>query len=574
MLNKYRGREWFRELGFTDYLLELEELKGGLESYRPVIGVMGEFSAGKSSFINSLLGEEVLPVGFTPTTHHFIKLEYGKEPVLIVKGEEGEVDWSRVEKVEEGEWLTLRYPAPILEKVSIVDTPGSNDPTFKREGELVELIEKVDLAIFIFNSTQALKESERLFLSQLISKKDRDKFLFLLNWIDGVSNPRELKREVASQLVQLMGWREEDIRGRLFLYSARQVLEGSRKELGELFTQKLLQFIENREREFIESYLTQNLRSIVEELKLKVEGYITQLEQGDRGVLEELERLKEEQKRLERELERELARAEERLERTKGEAIVELRERLRRVRERLVNEINRLDRPQLTQSLYIELRFKKLVEDELEELISKLVGRIGEIVKDLDSQISKGEVLEMARLPQPRIDRKGGLKKVGGALALAGLSGGIGVETYLALSSLPGLSSLLGAVGIGTGVLVPVAGIAGLLAGALVYKLGKWGKKRLEGVIEEVELSRIRREIIGEVEKRIKEIEGELISQIRAIDFKRFKGEYLRQKFPKRQILEEQLKRLERLRERSVEENRKKIEELKSFKLELELVDV
>jgi len=574
LLNRYREREWFRELALTDYLLELEEIRESLEGYKPQIAVIGEFSAGKSTFINSLLGKQILPEGFAPTTRHFIRLVYGEQPILLIDGKDGEVKWERVKELAKGTLLELHYPSPILKKVIFIDTPGSNDPTFKTEGRLLQLMEQVDLVIFIFNATQALKESERLFLSQLITRKERDKFLFLLNWIDGVSNPRQLKMELLPQLAELMEWGEEETRRRLFLYSAREVLEGKRRELGELFSQKLLQFIEKRERELANTYLRQTLRQIVGELKLKLEGYLTQLEQGDRGVVEELKRLKEEQGQLERELERELNRAEELLERSKGETILQIREELHRIKKELEGEIYRLDRLQLTESRYLELRFRKLVEDRVEQILESFLSRVGEIIENIDSQISKSEVVEVARLSIPYFPKGSGLKKVGGILALIGISGGVGVETYLTISTFPSIATFLGTVGIGTGALIPVAGLAGILTGALFYKLGKWGKNRLGGITEGIELGKLRKRLMERIEHKLLEVEGELIIQLKRVEFRKIKEEYLRAKFPKRHILEEQLNRLERLRERSIEENRIKIEEVKKLKTELELVYV
>ena len=42
--------------------------------------IAGEFNSGKSSFINALLGEKVLPEGVTPTTDRINLLRHGDEP--------------------------------------------------------------------------------------------------------------------------------------------------------------------------------------------------------------------------------------------------------------------------------------------------------------------------------------------------------------------------------------------------------------------------------------------------------------------------------------------------------------
>jgi replication fork clamp-binding protein CrfC len=44
-----------------------------------LIVIAGEFNSGKSSFLNALLGEQILPEGVTPTTDTITLLQYGEE---------------------------------------------------------------------------------------------------------------------------------------------------------------------------------------------------------------------------------------------------------------------------------------------------------------------------------------------------------------------------------------------------------------------------------------------------------------------------------------------------------------
>ena len=73
--------------------------------------VAGEFNSGKSSFINALLGERVLPEGVTPTTDRINLLRYGTEVS---------------EQLLEAFLLERTYPADLLRELTIVDTPGTN----------------------------------------------------------------------------------------------------------------------------------------------------------------------------------------------------------------------------------------------------------------------------------------------------------------------------------------------------------------------------------------------------------------------------------------------------------------
>ncbi|MCX7986727.1 MAG: dynamin family protein, partial [Bacteroidales bacterium] len=49
------------------------------------VAVLGQFKSGKSSLINSILGENILPLGAVPVTAIVTRLCYGKQPRIIVQ---------------------------------------------------------------------------------------------------------------------------------------------------------------------------------------------------------------------------------------------------------------------------------------------------------------------------------------------------------------------------------------------------------------------------------------------------------------------------------------------------------
>jgi ribosome biogenesis GTPase A len=73
--------------------------------------IAGEFNSGKSSVINALLGEAVLPEGVTPTTDRINLLRHG--PAVR-------------EQLREAYLLERTHPAEVLRELNIVDTPGTN----------------------------------------------------------------------------------------------------------------------------------------------------------------------------------------------------------------------------------------------------------------------------------------------------------------------------------------------------------------------------------------------------------------------------------------------------------------
>jgi ribosome biogenesis GTPase A len=53
------------------------------------VAILGQFKAGKSSFINSLTRQNVLPVGVIPVTTVITRLHYGDEPKAVVTDFDG-----------------------------------------------------------------------------------------------------------------------------------------------------------------------------------------------------------------------------------------------------------------------------------------------------------------------------------------------------------------------------------------------------------------------------------------------------------------------------------------------------
>src|SRR5262245_47304269 len=104
-----------------------------VEQERFNLVVLGEFNHGKTTFVNRLLGKEVLPVGITPTTAALTHVIHGAKPaarVMLEGGGEEKLDPGKL-----GDWITggnaarakyveLAWPAAVLkDRVTLVDTP-------------------------------------------------------------------------------------------------------------------------------------------------------------------------------------------------------------------------------------------------------------------------------------------------------------------------------------------------------------------------------------------------------------------------------------------------------------------
>ncbi len=178
-------------------LAELQPALGRLRESldRPlVITVMGEFNAGKSTFVNAFLGEEVAPMGVTPTTATVNLLKYGPERGgRIIHHDEStrEIAWADVpaflknltaEQAKRIRLVELLFPLEVLQRINVVDTPGLNSIHPEHEATARRFIEEADAVIWLFSVDQAAKASEGEALGKIASHGR--KILGVLNKID------------------------------------------------------------------------------------------------------------------------------------------------------------------------------------------------------------------------------------------------------------------------------------------------------------------------------------------------------------------------------------------------------
>jgi tetratricopeptide (TPR) repeat protein/GTPase SAR1 family protein len=170
---------------------------------RPLlITVMGEFNSGKSTFVNALLGEEVAPMGITPTTATINVVKYGRERggrVVYRDGESRLVPWAKVPALLKGlnpaEAMRIRvvevlYPLDVLSRVNVVDTPGLNSIQPEHEATAREFIAQADAVIWLFTVDQAGKATELEALQKI--REAGKQILGVLNKIDRLPAMTEL----------------------------------------------------------------------------------------------------------------------------------------------------------------------------------------------------------------------------------------------------------------------------------------------------------------------------------------------------------------------------------------------
>ena len=160
---------------------DIETLQNTLKSLEDkfLVVIVGEFNSGKSTFINALLNTDILETGVTPTTSLIHLIRYGEE-----QSSAPIENW--------GQLITL--PVPLLQSISLVDTPGTNS-IFSDHIILTNwFFPRADLVIFITSADRPYTESESRFLQAI--REWGKKIIIILNKKDLNESPEELDRIV------------------------------------------------------------------------------------------------------------------------------------------------------------------------------------------------------------------------------------------------------------------------------------------------------------------------------------------------------------------------------------------
>jgi small GTP-binding protein len=157
--------------------------------------IVGEFNAGKSAFINALIGAPVMPEGVTPTTSVINLLRYG----------EVESETMLPEGV-----IQRTFPADFLEEITVVDTPGTNAIIREHEALTQRFVPRADIVLFVTSADRPFSESEREFMTQI--REWGKKIVVIINKIDLMrddASKQQIIEFVRENISRLLGFDPE-----------------------------------------------------------------------------------------------------------------------------------------------------------------------------------------------------------------------------------------------------------------------------------------------------------------------------------------------------------------------------
>ncbi len=182
----------------SEYLKKaLIKLKKRLTS--PInIAVVGQFSSGKSTFLNAILSRSLLPTGITPITSKVCKIEYGDQFMLDVLYKNGNRETRLAQDIaylenngEDIQQFVLKAPVALLKEVNFLDTPGFNSQRESDTETTQKILSDVDGIIWLTLIDNAGKQSELEILEKFMHNYAA-KSLCVLNQKDRLANEKEV----------------------------------------------------------------------------------------------------------------------------------------------------------------------------------------------------------------------------------------------------------------------------------------------------------------------------------------------------------------------------------------------
>ncbi len=254
--------------------------------------VVGEVKAGKSSFINALLGtgEEICKVAPSPMTDRIQLIKYGES----------------VKETKINDFVTeITQPVDILRHIAIVDTPGTNT-IIRHHQEITErFIPSSDLIIFVFEAKNPYRQSAWEFLDFIYTDWQK-KIIFVLQQKDlmppadlqiniqgvekyakekGISKPvifalsakEEQEHLLSSGFAPLRKYVDENITGhhavKLKFESSLSSIRNATEKLHHLYQVRRNRYLEDKKfREEIKQLLDQQEKASMRQLNLFTEN--------------------------------------------------------------------------------------------------------------------------------------------------------------------------------------------------------------------------------------------------------------------------------------------------------------
>jgi GTP-binding protein EngB required for normal cell division len=294
-------------LGAAGVADESFELADRVADGRFFCAVLGQQKRGKSTFLNALLGEPVLPAGVAPITSAITVILHGKKrsarvrlvdgnvlPIAPAKLKEYATQAENPGNTRQVALIELFWPSPLLATgLCLVDTPGLGSIHTSSAEMTRQLVPQVDAAVMLLGADPPISDAE-LELAEQLARQDTQ-LLFALGKADraALSDLSEAREVTARALGQRLGRAEV----RLHEISATERLQGEPTRDWSPLEDELTALAQRSAQALVARAQVRGVKRLVQKLRGEVEARLADPKtrpaeaQRLRALLPELEQL-------------------------------------------------------------------------------------------------------------------------------------------------------------------------------------------------------------------------------------------------------------------------------------------
>jgi GTP-binding protein EngB required for normal cell division len=225
-----------RELSIIQRYAQAE---GASEQYIDIV-VLGQFKAGKSSLINSVIGENILPVGILPVTSIITRLQYAADKKASISFINGTLIDIKTDEIDD--YITeSKNPKNIkqvglvdiylpqlyqYQSIRIIDTPGIGSYFKHNSNTAIQWLPEIGLALLVISVERPMGEDDVLLLKNIKRYSSETKIILTKSDLVSKDQLQEVIEYISNSLVS------EGLKNNLILsYSTIMDNDGNRKIL-------------------------------------------------------------------------------------------------------------------------------------------------------------------------------------------------------------------------------------------------------------------------------------------------------------------------------------------------------
>lgn len=180
----------FAEIGDDEQAKKLRELSLKLDRSEMEIACCGHFSAGKSTLVNKLCGETLLPSSPIPTSANIVTLRYGPDCKAKIRRRDNVEKVVAVQDLSEAckdgeliEEVVIEYPWTRLDKSLVLfDTPGIDSTDEAHHLTTASALHRAEVVLYVMDYNHVQSEINFVFLKKMAEM--RKPLYIIVNQID------------------------------------------------------------------------------------------------------------------------------------------------------------------------------------------------------------------------------------------------------------------------------------------------------------------------------------------------------------------------------------------------------